>query len=127
MLTVNISRKELQSRGACASGIDQLLVIAKLQGRKYSVRVRDWTPLHDVWLAKALPAFSRWLRDTSLVPIPNLRRADLRGADLHGADLTGADLTGADLHGANLYGAQITRAQLSDVVKCLGIIIVDET
>ena len=94
MLTVNISRKELQSRGACASGIDQLLVIAKLQGRKYSVRVRDWTPLHDVWLAKALPAFSRWLRDTSLVPIPNLRGADLRRADLHGADLAGVDLTG---------------------------------
>ena len=60
----------------------------------------------------------------------NLRSADLRSAnlgvaDLGGADLRGANLGGADLRGANLQGAKIRITQRDELLKAIGIEIVD--
>ena len=47
-----------------------------------------------------------------LVPLADLRGADLRGMDLCGADLRGIDLCGADLRGAELEDANMRYAIL---------------
>lgn len=50
----------------------------------------EWTSLHQLWLATAYPQFFGWLRDNRLIPLINLRNADLSCADLSGAILSGA-------------------------------------
>ncbi len=95
MITVQITTEDLTKAGACAEGQALHARIAAMRGWKHTVRVRDWTPLHDVWLACACPSFASWLRNRRLIPIPYL----------HGANLYGANLTWANLSRANLYGA----------------------
>src|SRR3990167_8889114 len=61
----------------------------------------------------------------------NLREADLRGADLRGANLWGANLQEADLRGANLWeadlrGAKIKITQKEELIKSLGIEIMED-
>ena len=103
---VTVTRKELIANGACPSGLAMHAAIVALQGRKHSVHVPTWTPLHDAWLAVAQPSFVLWLRNNGLVPTANLSGANLYRADLYGADLYGADLYGADLSRANMSGAR---------------------
>jgi hypothetical protein len=43
-----------------------------LQGRRHSIRIRDWTPLHSVWFATCEPSFSSWLVDRGLIHAANL-------------------------------------------------------
>ena len=109
MISVTLTRSELVQRGACESGIALFDAIAK----RGKVCVKDWSPLHTVWLASAYGSFSSWLADNALIPRANLSRANLSGADLSRADLSGADLYGANLSGANLSGANLSRAARS--------------
>ena len=118
MISVTITRSVLQQRGACSSGIALFDRIVAMRGWRHSVKVRDWTPLHDAWIASAFPGFASWLIDQALIPRANLSGANLSGADLYGANLSGAnlsraDLSGADLSGADLYGASLSWADLS--------------
>jgi|WetSurSiteA1Bulk_404760.scaffolds.fasta_scaffold29508_5 uncharacterized protein YjbI with pentapeptide repeats len=55
----------------------------------------------------------------------NLSRANLSGADLYGAYLYGAYLSGANLSGANLSGAKIKISQKDEIIKALGIEVLD--
>ena len=55
-----------------------------------------------------------------------LWKADLQEADLRGADLQEADLWGADLRRADLREAKIKSSQIKDLIRGLGIIIVEE-
>ena len=99
MISVTITRSALQQRGACSQGIALFDRIVAMRGWRHSVKVRDWTPLHDAWIASAFPGFASWLIDQALIP----------RADLSGADLSGASLSGANLYGANLSGADRSR------------------
>ena len=56
----------------------------------------------------------------------NLWGANLRGADLQGANLQGADLRGADLWEADLRGAKIKITQKEELIKSLGIEIMED-
>ena len=85
MISVTITRSVLQQRGACSRGLALFDRIA-MHGWRHSVKVRDWTPLHDAWIASAFPGFASWLIDQALIP-----RANLSGADLSGANLSGAN------------------------------------
>ena len=123
MISVTITRSVLQQRGACSSGIALFDRIVAMRGWRHSVKVRDWTPLHDAWIASAFPGFASWLIDQALIPRANLSGANLSGARLSRASLSGANLSGAslsraslswaNLSGANLSGANLSGANLS--------------
>ena len=89
MITVTIFRKTLVKLGACEKGLELFDTIAAGQGSTNVVSV-EWTPLADVCLRAAQPAFSGWLFDKGLIP---------------SVTLSGANLSGANLSGANLYGS----------------------
>jgi len=55
----------------------------------------------------------------------DLRKANLWGANLQWADLQGADLQWANLQWANLWGAKIKITQKEELLKSLGIEIVE--
>jgi hypothetical protein len=123
MITVTIFRDQLVRLGACSSGLAFFDGFLAAQGRKKSVKVRDWTLAHQFWLISAAPSFASWARDKGLVPFlpaPNvdlagvdLTRANLWGANLTRANLTRANLTRANLAGANLAGAYLAGANLA--------------
>ncbi len=102
MISVTITRAELESRQACADAMGFFEWLVDAQGRHSSVRFREWTTLHSIWLAVVRPGDARWLRDRGLIP------------NLSGANLSGADLYGANLSGANLYGAYRPSGDLPD-------------
>src|SRR3990167_7630276 len=56
----------------------------------------------------------------------DLREADLWEANLWGANLQGADLRGADLWEADLRGAKIKITQKEELIKSLGIEIMED-
>ena len=105
MISCTLYRRELVAANACQEGRALHAQIVAMQGRRHSVYVREWTPLHSVWLAVAHPGFASWLSERGLIPRANLYGANLTRANLYGANLYGANLTRADLCGANLYGA----------------------
>jgi uncharacterized protein YjbI with pentapeptide repeats len=111
VISVRLTREELQRHGACAEGLGLFEWLCGEQGRD-DLHVREWTAFHSLYLAAGLPAFAGWLRDEGL--IPGLSGADLRGADLRGAYLTRTNLSGANLYGANLSGAYLSGSNLSD-------------
>lgn len=91
MMSITITKKDLQKHNACPTGMqlfDRIATTNKNGGP--TELVIEWTPLHDVWLAVAYPGFASWLRDKKLIPIPDLGGADLRSANLSDADLGGA-------------------------------------
>ena len=112
MISIKIERRQLQALDACSPGMELFEQLCKAQGRKHSVYVREWTPLHMIWMATIYPNFWAWCRDLNLLPQLSLRGANLRGADLRGADLRGANLTRAYLRGANLTWANLGGADL---------------
>ena len=73
-----------------------------------------------------------WGRDLSETDLwgTDLRETDLRGTNLSGADLRGTDLRGAILQGAilwgtNLSGAKIKITQREELLKSLGVQIIE--
>jgi hypothetical protein len=130
MLTLTITRDDLDRLGACADGLamfdqlktgqDDVRALRNLKPRR-ALRLR-WGLLEQVWIAVSYPEFAGWLLDVGIVPPVYGRRADLYGANLDGANLYGANFTRADLaranlaranlEGANLYGANLARADL---------------
>ena len=141
MITVTITRQEMETakpERACGEGVELWEEIARMQwgvADPPSIVVRDWQPVHAIWLRVTYPEFSQWLESHGMIPSlrgANLYAADLRGADLRGADLRaanlraanlraaylyGADLRAADLSGANLYGAYLYGANLSGAYR----------
>ncbi len=111
MITITLTRQELDDAGACDEGMDLFESLREMQGHADHVSV-EWTPLAHLWLTVACRDFARWLLEEGLIPRLSLDRAYLRGADLRGADLSGADLRGADLRGADLSGAYLRGADL---------------
>src|ERR1051325_2972963 len=109
MISVTISRAELQEKLACDEGMalfESVLALCDPKSReKGRIYIKEWTPLHDVWIR--LSRFSAWLEGRRIIP-----RAYLYGAYLYGVNLYGAYLYGADLYGANLYGADLGGANL---------------
>ena len=118
MISCTLYRRELVAANACQEGRALHAQIVAMQGRRHSVYVREWTPLHSVWLAVAHPGFASWLSERGLIPRANLYGANLTRANLYGANLYGANLTRADLCGANLYGASLCGASLSGANLC---------
>ena len=55
----------------------------------------------------------------------DLQDADLRGVNLQDADLRGINFQDADLRDANLQGTKIRITQKEDLIKSLGIKIVE--
>ncbi len=112
MITVTITRKQLTTAEACPEGMALFEALRIAQGLKHSVKVRDWTITHQLWLSAAYPSFYGWGRDRGLWPQLPMCGADLYGANLRGANLYGANLRGANLYGANLRGAKLYAADL---------------
>jgi hypothetical protein len=107
---VKLTVDELIAAGACPEGVERF---RELQGEIDC----DWTWLHSIWAAVAMPDDYRWAVEHNLLPAVmakyvDLSGANLRGADLYGANLRGANLRGAHLYGANLYGANLYGANL---------------
>ena len=112
MISVTIYRRELVALKACQDGMRLFEWLREEQGRRHSVLIRNWGPLHHVWLAVGSPNFAAWLRAKNLIPISDLRSANLSSADLSSADLSSADLRSADLRWANLSSANLRWADL---------------
>ena len=100
MITVTISREELEAADACEGGLE---LFGQISQGLDTITV-EWTQLAQVWLSVAYPEFARWLYNQGFVPLLSLYGANLGGADLYGANLGGANLGGAYLYGADLEG-----------------------
>ena len=121
MLTITLTRKELERHDACSDGLDLFDALKSWQDDVRAARALkprrglrlEWTLLHQVWLAATYPSHARWLQETGIIPPVHGRRANLAGANLAGANLRGANLAGANLTGANLDGADLTGATVA--------------
>ena len=105
MISVTIYRSRLVRLGACKGGLALYDDIAALQPesdprRSGRIRIARWTPLHAIWIRQTHPSFATWLEHRDLIPLANLRYANLDGASLRYANLDGANLCGANLAGA---------------------------
>jgi uncharacterized protein YjbI with pentapeptide repeats len=123
MISVTLFEAELTRLDACARGMVLFHTIRTLAGRKRSIKVRNWTILHQLWAATEYPSFYGWAHDQGLLPQITMQRANLYWANLYGANLAGANLSGANLagaylSGANLYGANLAGADLTNAIGC---------
>ena len=109
MIRVRITRKQLESLGACADGLALFDSIARLSGKKRSITV-EWSQLAEVWFS--FSKFASWARHNGLAPSISLSQANLSRANLSSANLSRANLSSANLSGANLSGANLSRANL---------------
>ena len=71
MISVSVSREELVRHGACEKGLtlfDRVLALCGPKSRaKGRIFVREWTPLHWVWLMVNHCGFATWLAERGIV------------------------------------------------------------
>src|SRR5258708_39418569 len=82
MITVTITKEQLEAADACGDGLDLYEACCCEVGH---VQIKDWQHVHSVWLATAYPSFSDWLVSNGIIPRANLARANLGGAHPDGA------------------------------------------
>jgi hypothetical protein len=120
MISVSITRAELERHVACREGLElfDLLLGDQVGGLQFP----EWSGYHGILLAVWQPNFASWLRNHRIVPQiyapwANLRGANLSGANLLEANLFGANLSGANLYGALKFGANLTGADLTGAIR----------
>lgn len=136
MISVTITRKQLEVLDACKEGLKLFDKMAAEQGRTDSVYIEDWGPLAFVMLREACDGYLPWLLSRGALPAPNfagqklcsikfntltLSGADFSIADLRGAIFTDSDIRYCKFHRAKMQGACLYSANL----QCSGMDLVD--
>jgi hypothetical protein len=101
VISVTLHRDELTRHDACDASMPFFEWLRDAQGRDDSVRVREWTPLHSLWLAVVRLSDAEWLTRRGL--IPGMSGANLSGANLSGAYYPTGDLPNGWARGTDGY------------------------